>query len=190
MFDVDLETERLRLRPYRRKDLDELAPMFADPEHMRYYPVPFTREETATWIERQFERYRDDGFGLWVIEDLGTGELLGTAGATVQVVEDVREVELGWHVRPGKKGLGIAPEAGAAARDWAFATLDVDHLISLIRPENVASARVAEKLGMRVEREVDFHGLRHSVYRSIAKASRAEAGGCRGTPSPRRTRSR
>jgi len=165
MFDVGLETERLRLRPYRREDLDDLAPMFADPEHMRHYPVPFTREETATWIERQFERYRDDGFGLWVIEDRATGELLGTAGPTVQFVEDVREVELGWHVRPGRKGRGVAPEAGAAARDWAFATLDVDHLISLVRPENAASARVAEKIGMRAEREVDFHGLRHTVYR-------------------------
>jgi RimJ/RimL family protein N-acetyltransferase len=75
MFDVGLETERLRLRPHRREDFDDLAPMFADPEHMRHYPVPFTREETATWIERQFERYRDDGFGLWVIEDRATGEL-------------------------------------------------------------------------------------------------------------------
>ena len=170
VFDVDLETERLRLRPYRREDLDDLAPMFADPEHMRHYPSPFTREETAGWIERQLERYRDDGFGLWVIEDLGTGELLGTAGATVQVVEGVRAVELGWHVRPGDKGRGIASEAGAAARDWAFANLDVDHLISLVRPENAASARVAEKIGMRVERDVDFHGLPHRVWR-IDRAS-------------------
>lgn len=165
MFDDGLETVRLRLRPYRREDLDELAPMFADPDHMRYYPVPFTREDTESWIERQLERSRDDGFGLWVIEDRGTGEVLGTAGPTVQVVEDVREVEIGWHVKPGHKGRGIAPEAGGAARDWAFANLDVDHLISLVRPENRASARVAEKLGMRVERQVDFHGLRHDVWR-------------------------
>ena len=177
MFDVELETERLRLRPYRREDLDDLASMFADPEHMRYYPMPFTREETATWIERQFDRYRDDGFGLWVIEDRATGEVLGTAGVTVQIVEDVREVELGWHVRPGMKGRGIAPEAGVAARDWAFANLDVDHLISLVRPENAASARVAEKIGMRVEREVDFHGLRHSVYRIDREIRLPDPGG-------------
>ncbi|MGH2634608.1 MAG: GNAT family N-acetyltransferase [Actinomycetota bacterium] len=163
--DFRLETDRLRLRAYRRDDVDELAPMFADPDHMRWYPAPFTREETERWVERQHERYRDDGFGLWVIEDRRTGEFLGTAGPTIQFVEDVREVELGWHVRPGHKGEGIAPEAGAAARDWAFASLDVAHLISLIRPENRASARVAEKLGMRVDREVDHHRLRHAVYR-------------------------
>jgi [ribosomal protein S5]-alanine N-acetyltransferase len=161
-----LETERLALRGYRREDVENLAPMFADAEHMRHYPAPFQREQTVAWIERQLERYRDDGFGLWVVEDRTTGEFLGTAGPTTQVVEGVREVEIGWHVKPGRKGEGIAPEAAAAAREWAFANLEIDHVISLVRPENVASARVAEKLGMRVDREVDHHGMSHRVYRS------------------------
>lgn len=160
-----LETERLRLRGYRRDDIEELATMFADAEHMRYYPAPFTRGQTEAWIERQLERYRDEGFGLWVVEDKATGEFLGTAGPTIQVVEDVREVEIGWHVKPGHKGRGIAPEAAAAARDWALDNLDVDHVISLVRPENLPSVRVAEKIGMRIDREVDHHGLRHRVYR-------------------------
>jgi RimJ/RimL family protein N-acetyltransferase len=160
-----LQTERLALRAYRREDVEDLAPMFADAEHMRHYPAPFTREQTEAWIERQLERYREDGFGLWVVEDRATGEFLGTAGPTIQVVEDVREVEIGWHVKPGRKGEGIAPEAAAAARDWAFANLEVEHVISLVRPANVASVRVAEKLGMRVDREVDYHGMRHRVYR-------------------------
>lgn len=163
--DFVLETERLRLRPYRREDVGELAEMFADSEHMRYYPAPFTTEQTQAWIDRQLERYRQDGFGLWVAEDRATGGVLGTVGPTIQIVEDVREVELGWHVRPGHKGKGYAPEAATAARDWAFATLGVDHLISLIRPENAASARVAEKIGMHVDRDVDHHGMLHLVYR-------------------------
>jgi RimJ/RimL family protein N-acetyltransferase len=143
---------------------------------MRFYPAPFTPEQTRAWVERQLERYRDDGFGLWMMEDRSTSGFLGTAGPSIQVVEGAREVEIGWHVRPGAKGLGIAPEAGRAARDWAFAHLDVDHLISLVRPENTPSARVAEKLGMRVEREADYHGLRHHVWR----IDRPTAGG--GTP--------
>lgn len=163
--DFLLETERLRLRPYRREDVEALAPMFADAEHMRFYPFPFSREHTEAWIDRQFERYRDDGFGLWVIEDRTTGEVLGTAGPTIQVVEGVREVEIGWHVRPGWKGRGIAPEAAVAARDWAFENLHAGYLISLIRPENRSSARVAEKIGMHVDREVEHHGLAHLVYR-------------------------
>ena len=74
-------------------------------------------------------------------------------------------VEIGWHTRPGRKGEGIAPEAASAARDWAFANLDLDHLIALVRPENAASARVAEKIGMRVASEADHKGLLHRVYR-------------------------
>ena len=90
------------------------------------------------------------------------------------------EVEIGWHTRPGRKGEGIAPEAGAAARDWAFENLDVDHLISLVRPENHALGRVAEKLGMHVDREVDHKGLRHRVYRiDRVTWARADEGGTR-----------
>jgi ribosomal-protein-alanine N-acetyltransferase len=160
-----LETERLRLRAYRMQDVEELAPMFADHEHMRFYPGPFTREQSEAWIARQLGRYRQDGFGLWVAEDRSSGGFVGTIGPALQEVEGVPLVEIGWHVRPGLKGLGYAPEAAAAARDWAFANLEVGHLISLILPENAPSARVAEKIGMRVEREADFKGRRHRVYR-------------------------
>ena len=162
--DFRVETDRLVLRRYRESDLDDLHAMFSDPEHMRWYPEPFAREATQEWLDRQIARYRDRGFGLWIVEDLRTGEFLGTAGPAPMLVEGVDHVEIGWHTRPGRKGQGIAPEAGAAARDWAFANLDVDHLISLVRPENTASGRVAEKIGMHVDREVDHKGLQHFVY--------------------------
>lgn len=160
-----IETDRLRLRRYRREDLDDLHAMFSDPDHMRWYPAPFDRETTGAWLERTLASYAIRGYGLLIVEDRVTEEFLGTAGPTLQVVEGVDEVEIGWHTRPGRKGEGIAPEAASAARDWAFANLDVDHLISLVRPENEASARVAEKIGMHVDREVDHKGLRHRVHR-------------------------
>lgn len=160
-----LETARLRLRPYRTDDLDDLHAMFSDPEHMRWYPAPFTREESRAWLQRQRARYGERGFALLIVEDRETGEFLGTAGPAVMLVQGVEHVEIGWHTKPGRKGEGIAPEAGAAARDWAFANLDVDHLISLVRPENSGSNRVAQKLGMHVDREVDHKGMRHFVYR-------------------------
>jgi len=163
--DFALETERLRLRPYRLEDLDDLHAMFADPKHMRWYPAPFDRETTRAWLDRQLAAYGTRGYALWIVEDRATGAFLGTAGPTLQTVEDVDEVEIGWHTRPGRKGEGIAPEAGAAARDWAFANLDVDHVISLVLPENLASCRVAVKIGMHVDRQADYKGLRHHVYR-------------------------
>jgi RimJ/RimL family protein N-acetyltransferase len=178
--DFRLETERLRLRPYRPEDLDDLASMFSDPEHMRWYPAPFDRDETQAWMERTFERYRDDGFGLWIVEDRATGAVVGTAGPTIQLVDDVGHVEIGWHTRPGRKGEGIATEGAAAAVDWAFENLDVDHVISLVRPENQASCRVAVKIGMHVDREVDYKGLRHLVYRvDRVTTDRADEGAAR-----------
>jgi RimJ/RimL family protein N-acetyltransferase len=163
--DFRLETERLLLRPYRLDDLDDLHAMFSDPEHMQWYPEPFPREGSLQWLEKQTAGYETRGWALWIVEDRATGEFLGTAGPSLMIVEGVEEVEIGWHTRPGRKGEGIAPEAGAAARDWAFANLDVDHLISLVRPENTGSNRVAQKIGMHVDREVDHKGLRHFVYR-------------------------
>jgi [ribosomal protein S5]-alanine N-acetyltransferase len=174
--DLRLETERLVLRPYREEDLDDLHAMFSDPEHMTWYPAPFDREGTRAWVDRTLERYRDDGFGLWIVEDRATGAFLGTVGPTVQLVDDIEHVEIGWHTRPGRKGQGIAPEAAAAAMDWAFENLDVDHVISLVRPENTGSNRVAEKLGMHLDREVDRNGMRHYVYR-IDRITRAEGDG-------------
>jgi [ribosomal protein S5]-alanine N-acetyltransferase len=160
-----LETERLLLRPYRLEDLDDLHAMFSDPEHMRWYPEPFSREVSLEWLERQIARHQTRGYALWIVEDRRTGAFLGTAGPSLLTIEEADEVEIGWHTRPGRKGEGIAPEAGAAARDWAFANLEVDHLIALVRPENRPSGRVAVKIGMHVDREVDYKGLRHLVFR-------------------------
>jgi RimJ/RimL family protein N-acetyltransferase len=162
-----IETERLRLRPLRPgdDDLDALHAVLGDAESMRFYPAPFDRDAVRGWIAGQHERYARDGFGLLAIEDRATGRLLGDCGPTVQSVDGETFVELGWHVLRARQGQGIASEAGAACRDAAFASLDVDGLISLIRPENAASRRVAEKLGFDVWRGTVRAGWGHLVYR-------------------------
>ena len=139
--DFQLETERLRLRRYRYEDLEDLHAMLSDAEHMRWYPAPFDRRAATAWLERTLQSYEARGFGLLIVEDRATGEFLGTAGPTIQVVEGMDEVEIGWHTRPGRKGEGIATEAAAATRDWAFLTLDVDHLISPEERLQIAMAR-------------------------------------------------
>ncbi len=132
----NIETERLRLRPFAPdlSDLEAMLLVLEDPVSMRFYSRPFDRDGTRAWIEQQLERYRTDGFGLYAIEDRATGEVLGDCGPTIQPVDQERFVELGWHVRPDRQGEGIASEAGVAIRDHCFATMDVRMLISLIRP--------------------------------------------------------
>jgi RimJ/RimL family protein N-acetyltransferase len=161
---IEITTERLRLRPFTADDGDPLLAILGDAETMQY-PEPHSREGVVEWIARNRNGYERDGFGLVAIEDRNTGEFLGDCGPTIQAVEGEPHVELGWHVRRDRWGLGIATEAGAACRDWCWTNLDVDHLISLIRPENRQSWRVAEKLGMTVWRETLRAGLQHFVYR-------------------------
>jgi ribosomal-protein-alanine N-acetyltransferase len=163
-----LETARLRLRPLVVGDLEALNAIQSDPEHMRFYPRPFSLDESLVWIERMRERYERDGFGLLAVEDRATGEFLGNVGPALQAVDGVDEIELGWSVTPRRARQGIATEAAAACRDWVFAAISVDHVISLILPENTPSRGVAEHLGMTVWKDV-LWGTQmpkiHHVYR-------------------------
>ncbi len=162
-----IETQRLRLRPLRDDgaDLEALLAVLGDALSMRYYPAPFDREGARAWIDRQLERYERDGFGLFAVEDRVTGGVIGDCGPTAQEADGESYVELGWHVLRARQRQGIATEAGAACRDAAFASLDVPFLISLIRPENAPSRRVAEKLGFDVWRGTIRVGWGHLIYR-------------------------
>jgi ribosomal-protein-alanine N-acetyltransferase len=168
-----LETERLWLREFTPEDADALALVLSDPETMRYYPAPYDRAGVEQWIERNRQRYREDGVGLWAMElkrtqDSEVHETIGDCGITVQQVDGERLYEIGYHLRRDLWGQGLATEAAIACRDWAFAHLKTERVISLIRPENLASRRVAERTGMTVWKEVNWREMRHYVY-SIEK---------------------
>jgi len=167
---IILETLRLRLREFVAGDADPLAQVLSDPETMRYYPAPYDRTGVEEWIARCQQRYRDDGVALWAMELKSSGELIGDCGIIRQEVEGERFFEIGYHLRRDLWGQGFATEAALACRDWAFAHLNIDRVISLIRPDNLRSRRVAERNGMTVWKEVEWHGMRHCVY-SIEKNS-------------------
>ena len=108
------------------------------------------------WIEWTLGNYEQYGFGLWVIET-HEGEFVGDCGRTMQEVEGERLVEVGWHVRAPLRRQGYASEAAASVRDTARDS-GIGHLVAVIRPTNVASQRVASKIGLVLEREVHAHG--------------------------------
>ena len=159
-----LETSRLILRQFLPADADALALVLSDPETMRFYPAPYDRAGVENWIARNLRRYTDDGHGLWAMVLKATGELIGDCGLTVQEVDGSTEIEVGYHVRRDLWGQGLATEAARACRDYGFARLPVERIISLIRPENLPSCRVAEKNGMTVWKEVTWRDLPHLVY--------------------------
>src|SRR3984893_766661 len=158
-----LQTPRLVLREFITEDTYALAQVLSDPETMRYYPAPYDRDGVEQWIERNRQRYHDDGVGLWAME-LMTQEVIGDCGIILQHVDGDRLYEIGYHLRRDFWGQGLATEAAIACRDWAFAHLKTERLISLIRPENLPSRRVAERVGMIVWKEVNWRGLPHYVY--------------------------
>lgn len=157
-----LETRRLRLREYVREDLDELAAMFSDEELMRFYSHPKSRDESRAWIDWNLGLYKENGFGLWVMELLETAEFIGDCGLTPQTVQGVTDIEVGWHTKRSHWNKGLATEAATTCRDYAFHELGLRRVVSIIHPDNVASRRVAEQIGMKVEAEVP-HGASPKV---------------------------
>ncbi len=161
---MQIHTPRLHLREFTPEDADALAQVLSDPETMRYYPAAYDRAGVEQWIERNRQRYQRDGVGLWAMELKKTQELIGDCGIILQQVEGEPLYEIGYHLRRDLWGQGLATEAAIACRDWAFKNLKANRLISLIRPENLPSRRVAERNGMTIWKEVNWRGLAHYVY--------------------------
>lgn len=168
---IRIETPRLILRPLAPEDAAALLPILGDPANMRWYPRAFTPAEIASGIERQMERYRT-GTGLLGMILKESGVLVGDCGPAWQDVDGRPELEIGYHVHPAWQNRGLATEAAKAVREYAFASLGVEAVISMIRPENLPSRRVAEKNGLRVDRITFWRGYQHCVYRLAKGAGR------------------
>jgi RimJ/RimL family protein N-acetyltransferase len=161
---IVLETERLLLRHLEAEDADAIYEVIGDPVAMQYYPHPFSREDAQNWIERNQQRYRTDGYGLYAVLVKQGGKVIGDCGILKQLVEGETALEVGYHLQRGYWGHGYATEAARACMRLAFAGLGAEKVISLIRPENTPSQRVAERNGMIVDRQVMHAGLPHLVY--------------------------
>lgn len=159
-----LTTARLHLREFTVNDADALEAVLGDPIAMQYYPAAFDRKGVEAWIARNLERYRRDGHGLWAMLRKDSDELIGDCGCSLQEVEGRNEVEVGYHVRRDLWGNGYATEAAQACMQYAFTKLGVDRVISLIRPENVQSIRVAEKNGLVCEKIIFWRDYEHCIY--------------------------
>jgi [ribosomal protein S5]-alanine N-acetyltransferase len=165
-----LETPRLILREMSPDDLDFVASMLADPEVMRFYPRCYSRDESKTWIERQWHRYARHGHGLWLVLEKSTSQPVGQVGLLIQRVDGVEEKEVAYLIHRPFWRRGFAAEAASACRDYAFTFFGREIVIALIRPENAPSQNVAMKLGMKPRPGTVQHGgFEHHVF-EIARA--------------------
>lgn len=159
-----LETPRLLLRPFVEADLDPLARMYADPEVMRYIGTGSTATRQETWraISSMLGHWLLRGYGMWAVEERASGSMVGRVGFIEP--EGWPGFELGWMVDRSCWGRGYAPEAADVALRHAREELGKERVISLIRPGNTASIRVAEKIGHRRDGSVQLFEEEAWVY--------------------------
>jgi RimJ/RimL family protein N-acetyltransferase len=178
-----IETRRLILRPFQAEDLDCMAKLMANPDFMRFSSGTYSREETAAFLEKVLSWQRaglPSPFAV-VLRDsqckIGcNGTLLGYCGFFHQLIDGKKEIEIGYRLHPDYWNKGIATEAASAVRDHAFHDLKLSRVISLIHPENIASRRVAERVGMQFERETVFKGCPAEIFAMHRDCWRASCG--------------
>jgi len=159
-----IETVRLLLRVFVPEDVEALAPICADPNVMRFYPEPWQRDDVDRLVRSNIARQERRGHSLWAVIHRDTGRFVGLCGLHDKSIDGVEEIEVGYILGSEWWGQGLGIEAARASRDFGFANLAVDRLISLINPLNTPSIRVAVKNGMTLQRELVLHGLPTSIY--------------------------
>lgn len=159
-----IETERLSIRPLDVADAPVLAAIWADPEVTRHMGGPRDFDEIRTSLEDDARQDVLPRFDLWPLVEKATTRVVGHCGLLDKDVDGRPEVELVYVLAADVWGRGYATEI-AAIRDYAFHDLGLSRVIALIDPDNIPSARVAQKIGMRLEKETRRSGgaVRH-VY--------------------------
>ncbi len=159
-----LETSRLVLRPFREEDVDLLAELMANRDFMRFSLGPYTREQTQTVLDKILSWNRAGLPSQFAMIMRSNDTLIGYCGFFHQQVDETNEIEIGYRLHPDYWNQGLATEAATAVRDHAFGDLKLPCVISLIHPDNAASRRVAEKIGMRFERRTVFKGFPTQIF--------------------------
>ena len=171
-----LNTDRLLLRRWKTSDRAPFAEMNADPRVMEYFPGTLTRQESDAFVDRIEAHFENHGFGLFAAELKADSSFIGFIGLHVASFQAhfTPAVEIGWRIAQPYWNQGLAYEGSREVIRFAFDRLRLDGLVSFTVPENLASRRLMEKLGMTHDPADDFdhprlppgHRLRrHVLYR-------------------------
>jgi RimJ/RimL family protein N-acetyltransferase len=157
-----IRTKRLLLRHLHPGDIVPMCRIFGDAEVMRFGDGVQSKEWVERWLRTCCEHYQTWGFGPYAAVERSSREVIGYCGLFYfPDVGGQPEVEIGYRLVHTMWGKGYATEAAQEVRDYAFQKLGMKRLIAMIGPSNIASLRVAEKLGMHYENDVMFEGYTH-----------------------------
>ncbi len=164
----EIETERLALSEMSHRDFPELCDMLQNPVVMLAWERTLTDEEIRDWIDRNLSRYREFGYGYWLLTQKQSGEIIGQVGLLPETICGKRHLGVGWILHRSHWGKGYATEAAKGCIDYAFRTLDAERIVAAIRPDNTPSIRVAERLAMmpcgEYNKPVDGKIMPHEIF--------------------------
>ena len=161
------ETERLEFRLLKKSDFETWLPLFDNKDVARFLALDETKskkELCEVWFEKVFNRYANDLGGMNVLIEKSTGNFIGQCGLLVQDIDGKLRLEVGYSILPKYWGKGFACEAAIKCKEFAFAHDFSDSLISVIHPDNIGSRKVAIKNGMKLTKQVEFHGMPAQIF--------------------------
>lgn len=154
-----IETDQLLLRRFKPEDEPALCQLFTDPEVMQYSMGVKSSAEVRQWLDERLVDHRPCTFAVTLPSN---GDVIGYCGVTgTMVVDGDPWPEIGYRLKRDHWGHGYATESAAIVRDFAFSELDKTRLVAVIDPANLASIRVAQKIGMCFWRKIMKPGYDH-----------------------------
>lgn len=159
-----IETARLRLRPFAESDLDALVVLNSDRDVMKYITdgEPMPREQTEARLQFYLNHWQQYGFGLFVIEYKDTGECAGFCG--LQYLDNTPEIEVGYRLAKNYWGKGLATESSKACLSYGFDDVKLDRIVAVVRPDNLPSQHVLEKIGLKYEKFAHYYNVDVMYY--------------------------
>ena len=154
-----IETKRLILRQFQADDEADLHRILSDPITMSFWPSPFSREASRDWLNRNMGSYGEHGFGRLAVILKESNELIGDCGIMKGEIDGQPENDLGYIIFHTFWSRGYATEAAGACKTYGFAKLNLDRICANMPADHWASRRIAEKIGMRLEKQ--FHNRRN-----------------------------
>ncbi len=166
-----IQTERLRLEPFKPSHAKALKAINNEAEVMRYLSSgqPETLDDTLNTIKRVRERWATLGYSWWAIIETRTEAVIGAACLQHVAGKLDAELEIGWRLTGAATGYGYATEAGSAAAQYAFDVIGVDHVIATAHQDNLASHKVMQRIGMiyrGVEKHYDIPSTTYELRKS------------------------
>ena len=176
-YGLPVETVRLIGEPICARHREGLTAILGDPRVGAMLGGPASPADVDAHIATMAAHWEEHGFGWYAWYERATGALVARGGPKYAHVAGRDEVEIGWTVAPERWNQGIATELGAASVAHAFGPLGLAEVVSFTLPSNAASRRVMEKLGFVYERDTEYRGWPHVLYRLVSTSSARSTSG-------------